>query len=474
MKIKKISVKKLFGTRNFELTLNNGHGFFFGENGAGKTTFLNILYSLLSGQSDLIPKDLEFESFTIELDNGHSITKTQVFEWPVNNESIDQNLIANYNNFEQQIRNYKNYLESIKVNYPELNEIRIDDIIEAITNKNVGILINNSILNQNILTINNSITRDLGNRNPQSWYNNALAYYNNIVTLIEQSNLQKTRELLDTVNNDILYLNVYRNRPKILSKHLNQQHDQNIYEEGKIVLTSTKLDELKQKVQTSALNMKNLINTYYIDMSNSLLDKLLSSNNEDIDIILQDEDKQIVDRVFQYIHGIDVVKKEKLKKILFREESLNSINNILIEAFKPFIDKYKEEALPIEDNINKFLTTVNKYLVHKKIVFDKSDFKFQLLIGERQQPLDEKLLSSGEKHIFSVFSNLVFNKKSNIHLLIDEPELSLSINWQKMFIEDITEFTKVKNLIFVTHSPYVIPETMINDLQRFPSGNEDD
>ena len=67
---------------------------------------------------------------------------------------------------------------------------------------------------------------------------------------------------------------------------------------------------------------------------------------------------------------------------------------------------------------------------------------------------------------------MVFNQKDSIHLLIDEPELSLSINWQKMFIEDITGFDKVKNLIFVTHSPYVIPENMIDDLQRFPSGNE--
>jgi len=467
MQINKITVKKLFGTRDFELTLKNGHGFFFGENGAGKTTFLNILYAILSGEDNLIPQGLEFQKFEIEFEDGKKISKIQTYEWPKDTEDSGRDYKNFYSQFTNQLNQYQNYLKSIKVNYPELENIKIDDVIKAIENENTDVLIQNSILNKNILTLNNSIAQGLGNSNPSQWFNNIINNYTHMTRLIKQNNLQLVRTILDNVNNDILYLNVYRNRPKI------NGNEANIYEEGKIVLTSAKLDELKQKVQTSAQKMKELVNTYYKNMSDTLLDRLLSTDSENV-IELRDEDKEIIERVFEYIHGINQLKKDKLKKILFREDNEGNINNILIESFKPFIDQYRLEALPVEEKIKKFANIVNKYMVHKQINFDKNDFKFKIKIGNNEQVLDEKLLSSGEKHIFSVFSNLVFNQKESIHLLIDEPELSLSINWQKMFIEDITGFEKVKNLIFVTHSPYVIPENMIEDLQRFPSGNEHD
>lgn len=483
MKIKKITVKKLFGTRDFELTLKNGHGFFFGENGAGKTTFLNIIYSMLSGQKNLIPQDLKYDSFKIEFENGDKLESTQIFQWP-ELEEIDQttntsmkNQVKNQinghiNNLNSYMNSYKSFLESIKINYPFLNNFSLEELLFEIQNKNVEILIRNRDLSNIIININNTISQDLGNINPFHMYNNILSVYETINQLKEQNSFEQSKLLLDNINNDILFLNVYRNRPKVFLNKTHNNSEKDLYEEGDIILTSQKLDELKQKVQNSALQIKNLIQNSYMQMSNNLLDKLLSYDETEYDFeLLNENDKNIIDMVFDYIHGMNSIKKEKLKKILFEGEK-NLTNKILIDSFKSFLDEYKLNSLPIEEEINRFLTIVNKYLVHKNICFDKKTFKFLLNIGSNSRELDEKLLSSGEKHIFSVFSNLVFNKKEKIHLLIDEPELSLSINWQKMFIEDITSFEKVKNLIFVTHSPYVIPEDMIDDLQKFPSENE--
>jgi predicted ATPase len=481
MKIKKITVKKLFGTRDFELNLKNGHGFFFGENGAGKTTFLNIIYSMLSGQKNLIPKDLKYNYFVIEFEDGNKLESRQIFQWPVLETTfvnpttqidIMNNQMNNQiNNLNNNLTQYKSYLESIKVNYPYLNNFSLEKLIEYIINKDVNLLIRNSELSNLFTSISNTISRDLGNINPLNFYNNILSIYESINQMKEQNSFEESRQLLDNINNDILFLNVYRNRPKVFLNKTHTNSEKDLYEEGDIILTSQKLDELKQKVQNSAFQIKNLIQNSYIQMSNNLLDKLLSYDENGYEFELLDEnDKNTIDMVFAYIHGIDLEKKERLKKILFEGEK-NLTNKILIDSFKSFLDEYKVNSLPIEDEINRFLTIVNKYLVHKNIYFDKKTFTFLLNIGSDSRELDEKLLSSGEKHIFSVFSNLVFNKKEKIHLLIDEPELSLSINWQKMFIEDITSFDKVKNLIFVTHSPYVIPEDMLDDLQKFPSGN---
>ena len=470
MQIKKITVKKLFGTRDFSLSLKNGHGFFYGENGAGKTTFLNVTYALLSGQESLIDKDLQYDEFEIEFDNGKKIKDFQVFTWPKIEDDMNPQDKSHVNSFNNHLNQYINYLESIKINYPLLENIEVQEIINEIKNENTNILIKNNTLYQNIQKINISISRDLGNPNPNSWFNNSINQHTALVSLKKRNNIKKTKEILNNIQNDILFLNVYRNRPKVKLTQLNSQSENNLYEEGNIILASQKLNELKQKVQDSALEIKKLINSYYIDMSNSLLDKLLTYNGSEEISLLPEEDKNIIPKIFEYIQGIDDSKKVKLQEILLGDSD-DLVYKILLESFKPFIIEYRKNALPIEDNIDKFTTIINKYLVHKEITFDKKDFKFTLKMGSKEKDLDEKYLSSGEKHIFSIFSNLVFNKKENIHLLIDEPELSLSINWQKMFIDDIISFNKVKNLIFVTHSPYVISQNMEDDLQKFPSGN---
>lgn len=471
MQIKTIIVKKLFGTKDFTLNLSNGRGFFFGENGAGKTTFLNIIYAILSGEQNLIPPELKYEEFIIEFDNGDSLKSFESNIWPKEEDCQESNLMPHYNQLNAQLDAYVNYLESIKINYPSLAGFDLEDKLKSINDKDIELLIANSSLAQETIKINQSIAVDLGNKNPISWYNNAVAQYNKIRGVLQQNNLQKSKTLLNNIENDVLYLNVYRNRPKINIEHTKSRTENNLYAEGAIVLTSQKLDELKKKVQDSATEMKTLINKYYIDMSNNLLDMLLSHEETGNSHPLEDSETELIEEIFTYIHGIEINKKEKLKTILLANDS-DSTSVILRQSFKPFINAYRIQALPVQAQIEKFLNVVNKYLVHKKIEFDKEKFNFILEIGSSKVPLDEKLLSSGEKHIFSVFSNLVFNKKNSIHLLIDEPELSLSITWQKMFIKDIVEFDKVKNLIFVTHSPYVIPEEMVDDLKKFPSGNE--
>ena len=67
-----------------------------------------------------------------------------------------------------------------------------------------------------------------------------------------------------------------------------------------------------------------------------------------------------------------------------------------------------------------------------------------------------KYLSSGEKQIISIFSKLYLdNTNKNCVILFDEPELSISIEWQKTLITDIMNSKKCSLLIAVTHSPFI-------------------
>ena len=73
-------------------------------------------------------------------------------------------------------------------------------------------------------------------------------------------------------------------------------------------------------------------------------------------------------------------------------------------------------------------------------------------------PLDS--LSSGEQHELVLHYDLLFRVQANTIVLIDEPELSLHVSWQKRFLPDLLEVAKLSTFdaIVATHSPYIIGE----------------
>lgn len=66
-----------------------------------------------------------------------------------------------------------------------------------------------------------------------------------------------------------------------------------------------------------------------------------------------------------------------------------------------------------------------------------------------------KCLSSGEKQIVSIFSQLYLELDCKSLILFDEPELSLSLYWQQMLLPDIMESNKCMFMLAVTHSPFI-------------------
>ena len=74
--------------------------------------------------------------------------------------------------------------------------------------------------------------------------------------------------------------------------------------------------------------------------------------------------------------------------------------------------------------------------------------------GEEEQ-LQLRMLSSGEKQIVSLFSHIYLSGDKNYFVIIDEPELSLSVPWQERFLPDIINTERCTGMIAVTHSPFI-------------------
>ncbi len=72
-KIKSLYIEQYKGFKNFKIELDEKLTTLVGANGTGKTTILEIIYNILSGNMEYFLDDVNFKSVLIELFNGDSI-----------------------------------------------------------------------------------------------------------------------------------------------------------------------------------------------------------------------------------------------------------------------------------------------------------------------------------------------------------------------------------------------------------------
>ena len=109
-----------------------------------------------------------------------------------------------------------------------------------------------------------------------------------------------------------------------------------------------------------------------------------------------------------------------------------------------------------EKAIKKYLATVDVEIYPYGIEL-KSKFN-----GDR---IDLNSLSSGEKKIIMLLAVSCF--MDDMIFLFDEPELSLSIVWQKSIIKDMLSFNTVKNLTIATQSPFLSMDEEVQQYIRY-------
>ena len=88
----------------------------------------------------------------------------------------------------------------------------------------------------------------------------------------------------------------------------------------------------------------------------------------------------------------------------------------------------------------------------KKIVRTENEIRFSQ-IGETLVPYQ---LSSGEKQMLAILLTVLVQDGEPYVLFMDEPEVSLHIEWQKRLIDLIVELNPNVQIILTTHSPAVI------------------
>ena len=80
------------------------------------------------------------------------------------------------------------------------------------------------------------------------------------------------------------------------------------------------------------------------------------------------------------------------------------------------------------------------------------------MITSNETQLDPVLLSSGEQHEIVLLYELLFKVSENSIILIDEPEISLHVAWQEVFLKDLGQMAELSRFqaLIATHSPQII------------------
>jgi ABC-type glutathione transport system ATPase component len=128
-----------------------------------------------------------------------------------------------------------------------------------------------------------------------------------------------------------------------------------------------------------------------------------------------------------------------------------NIGNRIIEALqKGETDKATEASEPkkkFQDIIDRLFSETGK-----KIIRTENEIRFTQ-IGETLVPYQ---LSSGEKQMLAILMTVLVEDNQNFVLFMDEPEVSLHVDWQQQLIDLILELNPNVQIILTTHSPAVI------------------
>jgi len=415
--LKSFAINGLFGFKDIKITFDKETLILIAENGAGKTTILNILYYSIYCQFNKLSA-MDFESVFIEFVSGVSV------------EIKKDDLIAFYN------LDNREPLPSIK---PDLTDLE----------KAIGIPKGHKIDLARLLA-NQKIARE-----------NQKSKVNQAIKTIEQN-----------LNESVLYYPTYRRIEEEL-KNLGYEEDE--FEklsvgDGKVKLiqfgmndVSDKLDKIKTNIKNSALNL-----------FSKVTGEILSQFIEGIEItqemknsIQPDTLKIVLSRVGE--KNISQLDRQKIEQLV----STGDINDPQHEQLVYFLSKLVslyEQQREKDKSINQFAIICNKYLNYKRIIYDEVNVEISILQTRDNSPIELKNLSSGEKQIISLFSKIYLESSEDFILLFDEPELSLSLEWQRMLLPDILKSGKCKLLLAATHSPFIFDNELdfnAHDLDTF-------
>lgn len=439
MELKSITINKLFGLFDYNIDLNNVEDLTIltGPNGYGKTTILNIIYNLFNQRFFYFQK-LNFELISFSFAEGQQIDvtkkkgkeKTEQTIQIINNQrriihqtvetiDIQIDLYSGNDNVETFVYDYEaeNKLGQELGRFFPIRQLEPDLWIDERTDKQITL---NEFLNENIHQL------------PER-----------IITLIKRQGSKYTQ-----ISQVLGETNVYLIKEQRLLRQV-------IVEDRRRSLNSNK--SFINTIEEYSNELRNLIEQKQLEayQITQQLDSSFPKRLIECKEFLSEEDfknrfEQLTKKQDQLqMFGIATTKQDVTE---YTNET-KSVLTVYLEDSEKKVRVYDD----LLDKIELFVDILNaKDFAFKSIKINGAQgFFFQLDNGQKLNLTD---LSSGEQQEVVLLYELLFKTNPNTLILIDEPEISLHVLWQKAFIQDLQKIAQVKQISFfvATHSPQII------------------
>lgn len=426
--LSKLTVIKLYGNYDYNVKFNEDVTLLYGTNGCGKTTILNIITLIITGSIYKL-FSYKFEKIVLNYyDERDSKRKKSV--------SLIKRIEDNIEiDFQEQTQNI------IKIQIPEERRRRVDLIGDLYFEEYPVLNEIRKEFNYVYLALNRAPS--LSN-NDEYYYMNRRRYFLEEDSIIEPDRIDpEIRYVENLINRRYVNATTQTNR-------INNEFRNSILKSALDVNIQTDLGKF-----LSDFNVNALKKTDISEIKNSYI-KILS----DLQIISGEEKKQYVVFFDNYSKLLEnVSNKMELTDMFSLFTAYNEMKKI--QGIVDIAADAEQQKADIMHPIELYLDTVNEFIstsdFEKKIDINMNG-RIYFKTNDSENRLSIQYLSSGERQLLVFFANLIFGVKdtSSGIFVVDEPELSLHLSWQKVFVKKALEVNNNVQFIFATHAPEII------------------